>query len=77
MKFLTAPRAVKVPTNCDGPEEVFWDQILEVEAEDVGKTRDNHLGYQHKAYRFVGSDVGRLITHRQQGTDYACWWFNA
>lgn len=76
MKHITAPRAVRKATNCTGPEQVFWDQTLEVEADDVGKARRHYLGHNRRTYIFVQSDVGRRITNTQQGSSYSCWSFN-
>jgi hypothetical protein len=75
MKYLTAPKALQLSTNCGGPLEIFWDQTLEVEPSDVGQVRPHYLGYQHREYMFVKADVGRRITNRQQGNHYQCWWF--
>ena len=76
MKYLTAPKKMLLPTNCTGPNETFWDQTLQVEESDIGTTRENYGGHKHSSYKFVRSDIGRLITNRQQGSEYSCWWFD-
>ena len=75
MKHLTAPKAVSRSTNCGGPEQPFWEQTLEVEAEDVGRSRPDYLGYGRPGYFFTKADVGRHIISSQQGPEYKCWWF--
>jgi hypothetical protein len=76
MKALTEPVRLQKPTNCNGPLEWFIEQDFEIEAEDAGKPRDHYLGYKHKTYTILRSDVGRRIRVTKQG-DYSCWGFLA
>ena len=57
-----------------GGSEEFLVTIYMVDQEDVGKSLDHYLGYQHKSYKLKSSDVGRLIEYRRQG-NYTCWFF--
>lgn len=75
MKKLSGPIRKNLPTNCTGSDEVFEISQFEVEPSDVGLTREHYLGYQHKAYKFVQGDVGKVIEVRSQGSGYTTWFF--
>jgi hypothetical protein len=75
MKYLTAPKLESRATNCGGPDQSFWEQLLEVEAEDVGRSRPDYLGHRRPGHVFTENDVGRHIISSQQGSEYKCWWF--
>jgi hypothetical protein len=75
MKYLTAPKLESRSTNCGGSSQQFWEQILVVEEEDVGRGRPHYCGYQQPGYVFTKADVGRHIISSQQGPEYKCWWF--
>ena len=46
-----------------GAQSTTTRQAFEVESSDVGITRPDYLGYNHREYTFTRSDVGRIVEH--------------
>ena len=74
MKQLERFREMR-STNCGGPMEAFDVARYCVEHGDVGRVCANYLGYRHRDYKFLPSDVGRVIEQISQGACYTCWYF--
>lgn len=74
MKQLTKPKKVTAKNGLGGYSTTMHTEF-EVEATDVGSTRDNFLGYRHRSYQFQRSDVGRHIQVQTDGTGWTCWYF--
>lgn len=50
--------------------------VFEIEESDVGKFRDNYLGYCHRRVKLERKHVGKTITVFTDGTGWTCWAFN-
>jgi hypothetical protein len=75
MKPVTA-KYTFTGSNAWGATSTSERQAFEVEASDVGTTREHYLGFNHRSYKFTHADVGRKIEHIYGGKHpYACWAF--
>lgn len=74
MKAITE-KAFKVASDAWGRTTSFHEQYFEVEAADVGTTRQHLGGYNHGYHQFKSSDVGHRI-YVQSSPGWTCWSFS-
>jgi hypothetical protein len=74
MKQLTEYVRVNA-TNAWGRPSTHMEAVFEIEASDVGVTRDHYLGHNHRSVVFSYGDVGRQIVNMRDGTGWTCWSF--
>lgn len=60
--------------NAWGKDHTYLETTFEVEESDVGKARENYLGFGRPAYQFKPSDAGSEITI-QSSPGWTCWYF--
>jgi hypothetical protein len=73
MKKITEPKRVTA-ANAWGRDATCTHQEFQVETDDVGKTREHFLGYNHRSYTFHHHDIGRHI-NVQSSPGWTCWYF--
>jgi hypothetical protein len=61
--------------NAWGADTSGFRQTFEIDAGDVGSTRENYRGYGHSSYTFKASDIERKIEIMTDGTGWTCWVF--
>lgn len=74
MKALDQP-TLHEGTNGWGGTSRSYHQTFEVEASDVGATRENYRGFGHSSHKFTRTDVGKTIDVLTDGTGWMCWTF--
>lgn len=74
MKKLDEPHNVTA-RNAWGGYNTVKHQHFQVEECDIGRNRENYLGYRHRDYVLQRSDVGRTINTMWDGTGWCCWSF--
>lgn len=65
----------KVRVTPQGRVSHFYEQVLEVEAVDVGHSMGNQRGGDSDRYTFTSSDVGRRIQHHRDISGWSYWSF--
>lgn len=58
-----------------GRDTWYYGKIYEIEADDVGRTFENHHGYRKPGYTIRRSDVGRMVNFMTDDTAWNCWHF--
>lgn len=63
--------------NAWGCDVTTMRQCFVIEEKDIGTKRPHYLGYNHKEYRILSSDVDRIIEviTSMDGSNYTCWSF--
>lgn len=74
MKRITEPRR-HTGQNGLGHDCTTMRTAYVVEEKDVGKSKDNYLGYRQRGYTFTRLDVGRVleVITEPGGGEYNCW----